>query len=58
MLSMRDVNVATVMRALADPTRRGIHELVVEAGETTVAELAETSAVSQPRDIATHEVAA
>jgi DNA-binding transcriptional ArsR family regulator len=48
MLSMREVKVATVMRALADPTRRGIYERVVKAGETTVAELTETSAVSQP----------
>jgi DNA-binding transcriptional ArsR family regulator len=45
---MLEIKVASVMNALADPTRRGIYERVVKAGETTVAELARTSAVSQP----------
>jgi DNA-binding transcriptional ArsR family regulator len=36
------------MQSFADPTRRGIYERIVRAGEATVAELARTSAVSQP----------
>jgi DNA-binding transcriptional ArsR family regulator len=48
MMPMREIKVATVMQTLADPTRRGIYERIVRAGETTVAELARTSAVSQP----------
>jgi DNA-binding transcriptional ArsR family regulator len=45
---MLEIRVASVMHALADPTRRDIYERVVKAGETTVAELARTGAVSQP----------
>jgi DNA-binding transcriptional ArsR family regulator len=45
---MTDMNLATVMRALADPTRRGIFERIVKADEITVVELTRGSAVSQP----------
>jgi DNA-binding transcriptional ArsR family regulator len=42
------MDVATVMRALADPTRRGIFERIVQADEITVVELTHGSSVSQP----------
>jgi len=45
---MTATDPAPVMRALADPTRRGIFERIVAAGEITVAELARHGAVSQP----------
>jgi DNA-binding transcriptional ArsR family regulator len=45
---MRKAKVAVVMRALADPTRRGIFERIVTSGEMTVVELTRTSTVSQP----------
>lgn len=45
---MGDADVATVMRALADPTRRGIFERIVKADGITVVELTRGSAVSQP----------
>src|SRR5262245_66690845 len=45
---MSTMDVATVMRALADPTRRGIFERIVEADEITVVELKRGSSVSQP----------
>jgi DNA-binding transcriptional ArsR family regulator len=41
-------DIATVMRALADPTRRCIFERIVTAGEITVAALTRAGAVSQP----------
>jgi DNA-binding transcriptional ArsR family regulator len=41
-------DIAAVMRALADPTRRGIFERIVTADEITVVELTRGSAVSQP----------
>jgi DNA-binding transcriptional ArsR family regulator len=44
---MAEMDVATVMRALADPTRRGIFERIVKADEITVVELTRSSAVSQ-----------
>jgi DNA-binding transcriptional ArsR family regulator len=45
---MTETNVAAVMRALADPTRRRIFERIVKADEITVVELTRGSAVSQP----------
>jgi DNA-binding transcriptional ArsR family regulator len=45
---MAETDVAAVMRALADPTRRGIFERIVNADEITVVELTRGSAVSQP----------
>jgi DNA-binding transcriptional ArsR family regulator len=44
---MSKVNVAAVMRALADPTRRVIFERIVKAQEITVVELTHGSGVSQ-----------
>jgi DNA-binding transcriptional ArsR family regulator len=45
---MLETNVATVMRALADPTRREIFERIVRANEITVVDLTRGSDVSQP----------
>jgi DNA-binding transcriptional ArsR family regulator len=45
---MTEMDVATVVRALADPTRRGIFERIVRADEITVVELTRGSSVSQP----------
>jgi DNA-binding transcriptional ArsR family regulator len=45
---MSEMDIATVMRALADPTRRGIFERIVRADEVTVVELTRGSSVSQP----------
>jgi DNA-binding transcriptional ArsR family regulator len=45
---MTDVDVATVMRALADPTRRSIFERIVRADGITVVELTSGGSVSQP----------
>lgn len=45
---MPEMDVATVMRALADPTRRAIFERIVGADEVTVVELTRGSTVSQP----------
>jgi DNA-binding transcriptional ArsR family regulator len=45
---MSATDVAAVMRALADPTRRGIFERIVEADEITVVALKRASSVSQP----------
>ena len=39
--------IDTVMRALADPTRRAVFERVVRANEITVAELTQGSGVTQ-----------
>jgi DNA-binding transcriptional ArsR family regulator len=44
---MSKANVAAVMRALADPTRRVIFERIVKAQEITVVELTHGSGVSQ-----------
>lgn len=39
--------IDTVMRALADPTRRAVYERIARSQEITVAELTEGSGVSQ-----------
>ena len=39
--------IDTVMRALADPTRRAVYERIARARELTVAELTQGSGVSQ-----------
>ena len=41
-------DIATLMRTLADPTRRALFERVVNAGEAAVIELTTGSGVSQP----------
>jgi DNA-binding transcriptional ArsR family regulator len=41
-------DIATVMRVLADPTRRAVFEQIVEAGELTVGALTDKNDVSQP----------
>ncbi|MBU0555077.1 MAG: metalloregulator ArsR/SmtB family transcription factor [Alphaproteobacteria bacterium] len=40
-------DIGTVMRALADPTRRSIFERITDAGEISVAELTRESSVTQ-----------
>jgi DNA-binding transcriptional ArsR family regulator len=40
-------NINTVMRTLADPTRRAVFERIVESDEITVAELTKDSGVTQ-----------
>ncbi|HEY9085934.1 MAG TPA: metalloregulator ArsR/SmtB family transcription factor [Candidatus Tyrphobacter sp.] len=40
--------VSLVMQALSDPTRRGIYERILTAGETTVGALTTRARVSQP----------
>jgi DNA-binding transcriptional ArsR family regulator len=45
---MPETNVAAVMRALADPTRRVVFEHIAKADEITVVELTRGSTVSQP----------
>jgi DNA-binding transcriptional ArsR family regulator len=40
-------NISTVMRALADPTRRAVFERVVSCDEITVVELTRGSGVTQ-----------
>jgi DNA-binding transcriptional ArsR family regulator len=40
-------HIDTVMRALADPTRRSVFERIVRSGEITVAELTRGSGVTQ-----------
>ncbi|HEX4078659.1 MAG TPA: metalloregulator ArsR/SmtB family transcription factor [Rhizomicrobium sp.] len=40
-------SIDAVMRALADPTRRGVFERIVSSGEITVAELTRGSGVTQ-----------
>src|ERR1700744_6095902 len=44
---MQDVLVGTIMRALADPTRRAVFERVIKSDEITVAELTRGSGVTQ-----------
>ena len=39
--------ISSVMRALADPTRRAVFEHIIEADEITVVELTRASAVTQ-----------
>lgn len=41
-------DIAAVMQALADPTRRGVFERIVREGELTVGALAQGAPVSQP----------
>jgi DNA-binding transcriptional ArsR family regulator len=41
-------DIATVLRTLADPTRRSLFERIVQAGETTVGALAHSTPISQP----------
>jgi DNA-binding transcriptional ArsR family regulator len=41
-------DVATIMRALADPTRRTVFEQIAAAGELTVGALTKKNEVSQP----------
>ena len=41
-------DIATLMRTLADPTRRAIFERVVQRPEAAVVELTQGSGVSQP----------
>jgi DNA-binding transcriptional ArsR family regulator len=40
-------NINTVMRTLADPTRRAVFERIVQSEEITVAELTQGSGVTQ-----------
>jgi DNA-binding transcriptional ArsR family regulator len=40
-------SIDTVMRALADPTRRAVFERIARSGEINVAELTRTSGVTQ-----------
>src|SRR5450759_2229708 len=42
------IDITTVMRTLADPTRRAVFERIVEAGEITAGALAQNATVSQP----------
>ena len=44
----RATDIATVMRVLADPTRRAVFEQIAAAGELTVGVLTERNDVSQP----------
>ena len=44
---MIDSNTTTVMRALADPTRRAVFQRIAETDEITVAELTRGSGVTQ-----------
>ncbi|HVZ30493.1 MAG TPA: metalloregulator ArsR/SmtB family transcription factor [Asticcacaulis sp.] len=41
------VTIDTVLRALADPTRRAVYERVIDAKEITVLELTQGSGVTQ-----------
>jgi DNA-binding transcriptional ArsR family regulator len=43
----RTARLDTVMRSLADPTRRAVYERIARSEETTVAELTQGSGVSQ-----------
>ena len=45
---MPDADLATLMRTLADPTRRALYERVVSEPEAAVVELTRDSGVSQP----------
>jgi DNA-binding transcriptional ArsR family regulator len=42
------MDLAAVMRSLADPTRRAVFERIVRSGEATVGALTSGMAVSQP----------
>ena len=41
-------DIATVMRVLADPTRRAVFEQIAAAGELTAGALTQCNEVSQP----------
>src|ERR1700759_3724073 len=43
----RQANISSVMRALSDPTRRGVYERIARTDEITVAQLTKTSGVTQ-----------
>jgi DNA-binding transcriptional ArsR family regulator len=43
----QSLNINTVMRTLADPTRRAVFERIVDSEEITVAELTKGSGVTQ-----------
>ena len=45
---LENPDVAVVMRTLADATRRGVFEQIVNAGEVTAGTLTRTNSVSQP----------
>lgn len=45
---LENPDIAVVMRTLADPTRRGVFEQIVNAGEVTVGTLTRENSVSQP----------
>lgn len=44
---LQTASIDTIMRALADPTRRGVFERVAQADEITVVELTRGSGVTQ-----------
>jgi DNA-binding transcriptional ArsR family regulator len=44
---IQTASIDTVMRALADPTRRAVFERIARSGEINVAELTRTSGVTQ-----------
>ncbi len=43
----RPASIDTVMRSLADPTRRAVFERIIQSGEISVGDLASGSGVSQ-----------
>ena len=45
---IESADLTTVMKTLADPTRRGVFESIMRQGEITVGELVKGSHVSQP----------
>jgi DNA-binding transcriptional ArsR family regulator len=45
---LQAVHVTTVMKSLADPTRRALFETIASRGEATVSALVKGSHVSQP----------
>jgi DNA-binding transcriptional ArsR family regulator len=47
MAMIEAVPITTVMRTLADPTRRAVFERIVQSGEITVSNLTRGSAVTQ-----------
>lgn len=47
-MQAQSTDLATLMRTLADPTRRAVYERIVDRGEATVIELTRAGTVSQP----------
>ena len=45
---MQSADIGSVLRLLADPTRRAVYQQIVEAGELTVGVLTALNDVSQP----------